>query len=245
MDHMKILIVRHGDPDYSIDGLTPKGQREAKLLSDRLCREDITALYCSTMGRAKLTAEPTLEKKGITAEYCDWLREFGNPQIQLPYLENTKACWDILPGFLDTCPNIYSPTDWRNVNFIKNSDVPAAYDEVCGEFDAALARHGYRREGTCYKAEQPNHDTLVFVCHFGLSSVLISHLLNCSPYSIWQNCFTPPTSVTTFYSEERIEGIAAFRCSGLGDVSHLYLADEEISFSGRFCECFTDNTRHH
>ncbi len=27
---MKLLIVRHGDPDYSIDSLTPKGWREAE-----------------------------------------------------------------------------------------------------------------------------------------------------------------------------------------------------------------------
>ena len=26
---MKLLIVRHGDPDYSIDSLTPKGWRGA------------------------------------------------------------------------------------------------------------------------------------------------------------------------------------------------------------------------
>lgn len=31
---MKLLIVRHGDPDYSIDSLTEKGWREAELLSE-------------------------------------------------------------------------------------------------------------------------------------------------------------------------------------------------------------------
>lgn len=29
---MKLLIVRHGDPDYSIDSLTPKGWKEAEYL---------------------------------------------------------------------------------------------------------------------------------------------------------------------------------------------------------------------
>ena len=32
---MKLLIVRHGDPDYSIDSLTEKGWREAELLSKK------------------------------------------------------------------------------------------------------------------------------------------------------------------------------------------------------------------
>ena len=33
---MKLLIVRHGDPDYTIDSLTEKGWREAEFLSERL-----------------------------------------------------------------------------------------------------------------------------------------------------------------------------------------------------------------
>ena len=33
---MRLLIVRHADPDYSIDSLTPAGWEEAKLLADRL-----------------------------------------------------------------------------------------------------------------------------------------------------------------------------------------------------------------
>ena len=43
---MRIMIIRHGDPDYEIDGLTEKGKREAQLLADRLVREDITRVYC-------------------------------------------------------------------------------------------------------------------------------------------------------------------------------------------------------
>ena len=31
---MKLIIIRHGDPDYENDTLTVKGVREAKLLSD-------------------------------------------------------------------------------------------------------------------------------------------------------------------------------------------------------------------
>ena len=44
---MKLLIVRHGDPDYSIDSLTETGWVEAELLSHRLCKLDVKAFYCS------------------------------------------------------------------------------------------------------------------------------------------------------------------------------------------------------
>ena len=38
---MKLMIVRHAEPDYSIDSLTPAGWEEAKILADRLCKLDI------------------------------------------------------------------------------------------------------------------------------------------------------------------------------------------------------------
>ena len=31
---MKLLIIRHADPDYEIDSLTEAGHREARLLAD-------------------------------------------------------------------------------------------------------------------------------------------------------------------------------------------------------------------
>ena len=107
-----------------------------------------------------------------------------------------------------------------------------------------LEAHGYKREKYNYKAIKPNHDTIVFVCHFGLMSVLLSHVMNCSPYSIWQHVCAAPTSVTTIYTEERCCGEALLRIGSIGDTSHLYNADEPISFAARFCECFTDDTRH-
>ena len=100
------MIVRHGDPDYSIDGLTEKGKREAELLADRLCKENISAVYCSTLGRARRTAEPTLQRFGIEAEYCEWLREFDYAKIKDPTLEWKDCCWDMLPSYMETLTDI-------------------------------------------------------------------------------------------------------------------------------------------
>ena len=38
---MKLLIVRHADPDYSIDSLTETGWVEAELLSRRISKLDV------------------------------------------------------------------------------------------------------------------------------------------------------------------------------------------------------------
>ena len=47
---MRLLIVRHADPDYSIDSLTPAGWEEAKLLADRLAPIPVAAWACEGHG---------------------------------------------------------------------------------------------------------------------------------------------------------------------------------------------------
>jgi len=241
---MKILIVRHGDPNYEIDGLTEKGRREVALLTRRLVRENISKVYCSPLGRARATVAPTLAELGMESEICDWLREFDYVSVRVPYLDHEKAPWDIKPEYMDTMPEIYSLDRWREAEMIKGTKVPEAYDNVCREFDKVLAENGYERAGYNYRVTDSNHKTLVFVCHFGLGAVLISHILNCSPYSIWQNTCKLPSSVSIFYTEERREGLASLRATAIGDTSHLYAGGEPLSFAARYCECYSDEERH-
>ena len=65
---MRIIIIRHGDPDYVNDTLTEKGWREARLLAERMKGERVDKIYVSSLGRARDTAKPTEEALGITAE---------------------------------------------------------------------------------------------------------------------------------------------------------------------------------
>jgi len=64
---MRIIIIRHGDPDYAVDSLTETGWKEARLLANRLEKTEMTDIYVSPLGRAQDTLKPTLEKTGRTA----------------------------------------------------------------------------------------------------------------------------------------------------------------------------------
>ena len=119
------------------------------------------------------------------------------------------------------------------------------YRWVIDNFDALLADHGYVREGNCYRADRPNEDTIVLFCHFGLECVLLSHLLHISPVLLWHGTCAAPTSVTTVNTEERRDGIAHFRMSAFGDISHLYTAGQEPAFAARFCEIFSNPDQRH
>lgn len=237
---MKLLIIRHADPDYTIDSLTSVGWREAGLLSERLAKLDVAAFYVSPLGRAKDTASLTLKKLGREAVECPWLQEFP-PHISRPDKDKKTIAWDWLPADWTKDPRYFDKDAWYTTEVMSEGQVGAEYHRVIAGFDKLLSTHGYEREGAYYRADRGNSDTIILFCHFGLECVLLSHLLNVSPMLLWHGMCAAPSSVTTLVTEERRKGIAYFRMSSFGDISHLYAAGEQPSFAARFCEMF-DNT---
>ena len=242
---MRIIIIRHGDPDYSVDSLTETGWKEAKLLAERMAKTEMTDIYVSPLGRAQDTLKPTLEKTGRTATTLEWLREF-NPRINRPDTpEMQRVSWDWLPQDWTKHPEFFDKDTWGTNPVFVEGKVKNEYDWVIGNFDALLAEYGYVRDGAYYRVEKANRNTLVFVCHFGLECVLLSHLLNVSPMTLWHGTCAAPSSFTSLYTEERREGIASFRMNCFGDTSHLYAAGEEPSFAARFCETYDNMDERH
>ena len=218
---MKIIIIRHGDPDYVHDSLTPKGWREAELLADRVARMDVTQFYVSPLGRAKDTASVTLKKMNRTAIECEWLREFDAPIHRPDVADQKKNTWDWLPQDWAKEPVFYDYEHWTEHPVMAQDNVKAQYDWVIRNFDALIASYGYVRQDHVYRVERANRDTIVLFCHFGVECVLLSHILKISPVVLWHNFVALPTSVTTLITEEREQGKAVFRCNAFGDISHL------------------------
>ncbi len=251
---MRILIIRHGDPDYSIDSLTSEGWKEVEFLSDRMVQLNnecggIKAFYVSPLGRAKDTAAPTLKKLNRTATECEWLKEFPTPVNRPDTINPSKTAWDWLPADWTKIPEFYDVNKWHQVPCMKEANISEEYERVCGEFDKLLEAHGYRRhdgdDGHYYEAISANNDTIAFFCHYGLECVLISHLMHQSPMLLWHHFSAAPSSVTSIYTEERREGIASFRVNAFGDTSHLYVNHQPAAFSARFCECYANENERH
>ncbi len=242
---MKLLIVRHGDPDYKNDTLTERGKVEAELLSEQLCLENIKAAYVSTMGRAALTAEYTLKKIGLEPTSCSWLQEFP-VRIDRPDRTDRKSIsWDWLPADWTGVDDFYDKDKWFTHPIMTDGGVKEEYEWVIENLDRVLADHGYIRENNMYRAAEANEDTIAFFCHFGTECVLLSHLLGISPMLLWHGFCAAPSSVTTVITEERREGEAYFRVCGFGDTSHLLRGGMSPSFAGRFCETYANTEQRH
>ena len=241
---MRLLLIRHGDPDYDADGLTETGRLEAELLARRIAPMDIAEYYVSTMGRALETARPTLAAAGRTAVECDWLREFSI-RVHRPDRggELSFVPWDWLPQDWLKEPVLLDREHWWEHPVFAEMDLKSAYDRVIAAFEQVLADRGYVRDGLYYRVERGGSDTLAFFCHFGVSCVLMSRLMNVSPMVLWHGLAMAPSSVTTIYTEERRPGIACFRAASVGDVSHLSVCGRQPSFAARFCEVYGNGDR--
>ena len=260
---MRLIFIRHAEPNYELNTLTEKGFREAGLLAHRTSDWAVTQVYCSPLGRAKDTAAPTLKALEKEAIELEWLREFYDPIDPALHPFHASIAWDFSPEYLNEHPELFDPIRWKSAEIMQSGRIGERYDEVCRLFDELLASYGYRRNGLRYDSD-PTHipsdaymrydghtleymkenradytdTTLVFFCHLGIMKVLMSHLINVSPVVLWHGFCTAPASVTILNAEERIPGQAYFRCQVCGDTAHLREAGEPVSFYGAFAAPF-------
>ena len=257
---MRILIIRHGDPDYSIDSLTEKGWREAGLLAPRMLKEHITAFYASPLGRAQDTAKPTLDlyekETGSRPEIktLDWLHEFparidldltkcgapeGTPTLHCP--------WNMPPQYWSRQPEFFTQ-EWRNhpMYMDKSCEVVPVFERVIKGWGDLMESHGYTRgagsdghPGYIYDVVPgtEKNQTIALFCHHGLGTSLIAAITGIPLPLCWKSFFLPTSSVTTVLMEENpaFPGHPQAHIIGVGDESHLYAGGEPISSSGLFC----------
>lgn len=237
---MHLVFVRHAEPDYSVDGLTPKGKREADLLARRAAAWKPAACFCSPAGRARATAAPALAAMGAEAETLPWMTEFtiaGHPRPDGSG-SMSPVLWDLLPDYWTADPRFNDPEGWTDTPYMAAHapEVRPRWEQIKTGIDGVLARFGYARERNHYRIapDAARDATLVFFCHLGLAGAAIGHVAHVAPPALWQAFFMPPSSVAVLNSEERQGDLAGFRIQVFGDTSHLRAAGEPPSHMGGF-----------
>ncbi len=235
---MRIILIRHAEPDYSVDSLTPKGRVEAELLSRRMIRYDVRNFYVSPLGRARDTAACTLDKLGRSAEVLPWLAEFRGRCLD-PETGEKRLPWDLPPRLWSVLPGVHDARRWTETPLFAGTDVGEIWRETTDGADALLARYGFRKDGPVWCGGSNSRDTIVLFCHFGISMAFAAYLLDLSPMDLWHRALTLPSSLTELVTEERVRGEVSFRMTRLGDIAHLEMSGEKRSTAGLFPECFT------
>ena len=173
-DAMRIIFVRHGEPNYEKDCLTETGKKQAAAAAIRLEREGIEEIYASPQGRASQTAAYTAERLGLPVRTLDYMHEisWGGPGIPQEGHPWTLSDWMISREDFD-----FYREDWRQHPYFKGNAAVRYLDEISVKFDAFLREQGYRHEGTRYYCETDRQKTIALFSHGGSGACVLSHLL--------------------------------------------------------------------
>ncbi len=180
---MRLIFVRHGEPNYEKDCLTENGIKQAESVARRLADEAIKAIYSSPMGRAKETASFTAEDHDLEVKVLDFMHEIdwgdkkpdAKEDEKLPYDGHP---WTIAYRVLVEAPKGSENVDWAGHHFFKDNRCMDYYGKISDEIDAFLKKFGLVRKNNLYECVEENNDTIALFAHGGSGAVMFSHVLS-------------------------------------------------------------------
>lgn len=176
---MRIVIVRHGEPDYEKDCLTIEGRKQAELAAKRLIKEHIEKIYSSPLGRARETAEAFSNLTGMKpVEILDFMKEIRYGREDDLYSEAGHP-WSNADKIAAEGKDLRDP-NWRELPVFIDNTATVDVDNVIMHTDEWLSGLGYVREGLYYRNVRPDDKqyTVALFCHGGSATAMLSHIYN-------------------------------------------------------------------
>lgn len=176
---MRIIFVRHGEPDYAHDCLTEQGKQQALAAAERLREEGIEEIFTSPLGRAAETAAAAAETLGLPVKTLDYMRELHWGSVDGMPLPADGHPWDLADMLAAEGRDLTDPA-WREHPYFRNNKVTAEADHVARKTDEWLRTLGYERNGAYYRCLRPDdrQATVALFSHGGSSAAAMGHILN-------------------------------------------------------------------
>ena len=172
---MRIIFVRHGEPDYEHDCLTETGRLQAAAAAERLSSEGITTIYSSPNGRARETAEYTAGILRLPITVLNYMHEISWGGEGIP--ENGHP-WTLADQLIDREAFDFYSSDWKEHPFF-SGNIALGYEQMIAvQIDQLLLSHGYRHEGNRFLCLSGKDETLALFSHGGSGACALSHLLS-------------------------------------------------------------------
>ena len=225
---MIFYYIRHGDPIYNPDSLTPLGIRQAEAVAKRLALYGLDKIYSSTSNRAIMTAKPTCEILKKESELLDFAneghawhdltfaREDGNGNTWLfqnrsvVELFNSKELRDLGDHWFDH--PMFKEYNYKN-------GINRIYDEADSFFESLGYEH-IRHTGK-YKVKQSNDQRIALFAHQGFGLAFLSCLLDI-PYPMFCTHFDMCHTGITVIDFHEYDGYCIPKILVLSSDSHLY-----------------------
>ena len=235
---MLFFYVRHGDPTYHPDALTPTGERQAEAIGRRLARFGLDKIFASSANRAQQTARPAAEltRKEIVA--LDWCKEgYSWDEMAIDDGSGKKNWCFWIPELRRkfSSPEVLSLGDkWYEAPCLPPNRFGEGLARVGRETDAFLLSLGYRhdRENRCYIAEHPTDERVALFAHLGFGMSFLSSLLDI-PYPLLAPRIEHGYTGMDVIEFKEHDGIVIPKLLELSCDAHLYAADLPTDYNRR------------
>lgn len=224
---MLLYYVRHGDPIYNPDSLTPLGERQAEAVAKRLSQYGIDKIYSSTSNRAMLTAKPTCEILGKEAETLDWCHEMHAGKYF--FVDNGKGCGSWVfhqqryiekfasKEVVDLHDKWYDHPDFADMSF------KAGIESTSLRVFEFLSQLGftYDKEKGMYKSSEQGNRRIALFAHQGFGLLFLS-IVSLIPYPTFCTRFDMTHTGVTVIEFPECDGYVLPKILTLSNDSHLY-----------------------
>ena len=220
---MNLYIVRHGNPNYDNDCLTPLGHEQAEAAAEALEAIGIDEIYSSPMGRARETAKHLADRIGKPIAIEPWAHEV---EAYAKSADGRPVQLVSIGGDLLRSPEIIAMgDDWpKHPRFDGEASVRDVINEVEGGMTDFMRRQGYVLEGERFRAldpAHPNEKNIALFCHAGVFLVITSYLLQIPQRVAWNALFMYTCGYTWCNIVTNPEGYGTARYYCVNNTSHI------------------------
>ena len=231
---MLLFFIRHGDPNYSLNRLTPLGVRQADALAKRLARYGIDRIYSSGALRVLETARPTCDLLHKEPIVLDWLNERYSKDFAFGETETTRYWYFAHPetkAQLASSEVMRLGKEWYKHPYFAETNLEFGIQRVQQETDAFLASLGYEHDSlnNRYIVTHPNEERIAVFAHRGLGMAFLSCLLDI-PYPLFSTHFDFTHTGMTVIEFSNEHPTAIPRVLQFGGDSHIYNEDLPSGF---------------
>ena len=231
---MLLYIVRHGEPNYEKDCLTPKGVLQAEAVGKRIAASGINVIYSSPMGRAQETAAPACRMLGLPCNIENWAHEVEDDRLT-PYPDGVMKSISFVPfSVYRANGNVDLPYDRAyECTAINQTNMKEKVAQIERDGNEFLERLGYKKEDGVYKILRPNEDKVALFCHTVLARSWLSTLLHIPFHLMWSGFLYNYTGVTVIEFKNEPSGYTIPTVLCYSDVSHFYAEGLPMRFEDR------------
>ncbi|MBR5287877.1 MAG: histidine phosphatase family protein [Clostridia bacterium] len=224
---MLFFFVRHGDPCYDPDSLTPLGLRQAEAIGRRLARYGMDRIYASPMKRAMQTAQPLAELLGKEITALDFASEVHAwDELTLKHEDGRRTWANLHPPTvrLFASPEVRAlGMRWYDHPAFAGTTYKVGMERIARESDAFFASLGYEHTDTpgVYRVTRENNERIALFAHAGFGGAFFSHVLGI-PYPHYGQMFDLCHSSLTVLEFRERHGVCVPSVLTLSNDAHLY-----------------------